>query len=96
MQQLIETLNRSVVLFYKKDEVKLEGKVVPLHTMEAQWEVEVWLCSFLIMAIDGAEWSALCPSHCMPRERTHSTHPLGGKFLSLTWLISTFVCYMLG
>jgi len=59
-------------------------------------KADIWLCSFLIMAVDGAEWSALCPSHFMPRERNHSAHPLGGKFLSLTCLISTFVRYMVG
>lgn len=75
-------MNRSVVLFCKKNEVQHEGKVVPLHTMEAQMEVDVWLYSFIIMAVD--EWSASCPSHFMPRERTIvHIHQEGNFYLSL-------------
>jgi hypothetical protein len=66
-------MNRSIVLFYKKDEVKLEGKFVPVHTTKAQWEVDVWLCSFLIMAIDGAEWADSRLGHFSQRKTTRFT-----------------------
>lgn len=33
---------------------------MPCH--EGVWGVEVFCCSFLSLAVDGGEWSALCPS----------------------------------
>jgi hypothetical protein len=34
--------------------------------------------SFFILAIDGGEWSASCPSRFTPREIALSTHCMGG------------------
>jgi len=37
-------------------------------------QVEVQLHTFLTIALDRGEWSALCPSYFNPRERTLITH----------------------
>jgi len=39
----------------------INGKVVSLHTMKAYGGLEVWLCSFLTLGLDGYEWLDSCP-----------------------------------
>ena len=34
-----------------------------MHTTKAHGGVDVYLHLFLIMALDGSEWSASCPCH---------------------------------
>jgi hypothetical protein len=38
--------------------------------------VDVWLYSFLIMAVDGSEWSAHAPAALSPG-KNHGTHRIG-------------------
>jgi hypothetical protein len=40
--------------------------------------VEVQLYSFLMLALDGGEWSASHTDHCTPRERPLGIHRIGG------------------
>jgi hypothetical protein len=48
-------------------EVKIKGKVIPLHAMEAHGGERRYSCySFLTSAIDGGEWSASRPGQALP------------------------------
>ena len=40
-----------------------------LHAIEAYWGVKVWLHSFLTLALDGRQWSAIRSSRFTPREQ---------------------------
>jgi hypothetical protein len=46
--------------------------------MKTYWGVEVHFYAFLILAVDGDEWSASCTSCFTLRERTPGTHWIGG------------------
>jgi hypothetical protein len=43
------------------------------HAMKVYWGVEVWLHAFLILALDGAQFSASRPGCFTPRERAPDT-----------------------
>jgi hypothetical protein len=45
--------------------------------MKKYWGVEIQLHAFLTSALDGSEWSASCPGHFIPRERTPGTIWIG-------------------
>jgi hypothetical protein len=68
-----------------KGKGKGKGKVVVVpvlltehHAMEAYWRVDVWLHTFLTLALDGGEWSASHPGCFTPRERDPGTNWIGG------------------
>jgi hypothetical protein len=46
--------------------------------MKPYWGVEVELHAFLTLALYGGEWSASRPGLFTPRERSPSTHCIGG------------------
>jgi hypothetical protein len=52
--------------------LKLEIKVVTVHTMKAYGGMKVYLHTFLTLALDNGDWSALWPSHVTTRERAPS------------------------
>jgi hypothetical protein len=49
------------------------------HTMEADWGSGSIPPCILTLALDGGEWSAVCPSCFTPRERDPGTHQTGGQ-----------------
>jgi hypothetical protein len=59
-------------------------KVVPMlfltehYTMKMHWGSGGIAHTFLIVALDGSEWSASCPGCFTPRERAPGTHWIGG------------------
>jgi hypothetical protein len=65
--------------------VKGKGKVVPVlflnehHALQGilgEWKYSSM--HSLTSALDGGEWSVLCPSHFTPWERAPGTHWIGG------------------
>jgi hypothetical protein len=46
--------------------------------MKVYGGVDVQIHIFLTLALAGGEWSASHPAHFTPRERTPSTHCIGG------------------
>jgi hypothetical protein len=64
-----------------------ENKAVSV-LIKAYSGVEILLCSFLSLALDGDEWSAACLSHFMPFERTPVSID-GGSVNPKSW----FGCY---
>jgi hypothetical protein len=40
--------------------------------------VDLMIHIFLTLVLGGSEWSASCPGHFTPMERTPSTHCIGG------------------
>jgi len=40
--------------------------ICPCMCHEGIWKVEIWLHTFLTTALNGGEWSALCPGHILP------------------------------
>ena len=48
---------------------KGEGTGGPIHTMKSHEGVEIYVCLFLNLALDGGEWWASHLSHLIPRWR---------------------------
>jgi hypothetical protein len=44
--------------------------MLKLHTIKMYGGIEAQFHTFLIMALDGGEWSASCPSHFTPMKET--------------------------
>jgi len=54
-------------------EFSFKGKGLPITCHEGQL-VEIWVYSFLTLALDGVGWSVLCPCHLIPG--TEPKYPL--------------------
>jgi hypothetical protein len=54
--------------------IEAKGKVLPVCSMRALGGLEVWLLSFLTLALDGDEWSTVHPNCFTPGERAPDTH----------------------
>lgn len=67
-----------------------EVKVVPIHAMRYLGGVDVYLHSFLIVTLDGGEWSA-------PGERAFCTQCEAGRALEPPWYVwgikKSFLCW---
>jgi hypothetical protein len=73
-----------------------KGKVVPVFQLTTTpWrlyeEVEVYLHTFLISALDGCEWSVSRPGRFAPRERAPSTRCIGGSLKNSKFIYFSFI-----
>jgi hypothetical protein len=51
-----------------------KGAVIPAYVVNTHRTMEVYLHTFLVLALDGAEWSALCLGCFGPQGGAPGTH----------------------
>jgi len=54
------------------------NKVTSVHGTKSNGKVEVYIHSFLTLALDGGEWSTPHPSHLTSKDKAPRTLYLGG------------------